>query len=391
MSDQEIIISSLKRVERRIRTNRLLGELGMGAAAFLALPVILKIWDLLSPIPGRTLTALAGIWLVVLAAYIIWRVREHGTLGNVAAMVDRSAKLQDELKTAFWFINNPRPSEWVDVQIRRAARTAQNIDMERLYPRQIPHTSYIAAAMALAFIVLNFIPLPLNHNWLALQAAPAFSLTPEEAAILKETEALLKKAEKLNQSELVEKLEEIVQQLQEGAIDAGQAAQMLEAIQNDLDEGNLDVASINEGLEEIAQDLEQTSETEAAGTALRDKQLREAAEEMRKLAEQLKQNPESADDVGKTLEQAAENQRAGLEELAKQLKEAAGNLKKQNQQGAEQSLDKVAQELENIQEKIQSQELKNMAAQQKEPADAGEESRPASRRHAAAGSAGRTG
>src|SRR3990172_842162 len=105
MSDQEIIISSLKRVERRIRTNRLLGELGMVAAAFLALPVILKIWDLLSPIPGRTLTALAGIWLVVFAAYVIWRVREHGTIGNVAAMVDRSAKLQDELKTAFWFIN----------------------------------------------------------------------------------------------------------------------------------------------------------------------------------------------------------------------------------------------------------------------------------------------
>ena len=364
MSDQEIIISSLKRVERRIRTNRLFRELAMGATVFLAAPVLLKIWDLVSPIPGRTLTVLAGLWVVVFAAYIIWQIRERSALSNVAASVDKSAKLQDEIKTAFWFINNPRPSAWVDAQIQRAARTAQSIDLERLYPRRIPHTSYIAAAMILAFVSLNLIPMPLNYNWLALQAAPAFSLTPEEAAILKETEALLKKAEKLNQSELVEQLEEIVQQLQEGAIDAGQAAQMLEAIQNDLDEGNLDVASINEGLEEIARDLEQTEATEAAGKALKQKQLQEAAEEMRKLAEQLKQNPESADDVEKSLEQAAENQRAGLEDLARQLKEAAENLKKQNQEGAQQSLEKVAQELENIQEKIQSQDLKNMAAQQ---------------------------
>ena len=364
MSDQEIIISSLKRVERRIRTNRLFRELAMGATVFLAAPVLLKIWDLVSPIPGRTLTVLAGLWVVVFAAYIIWQIRERSALSNVAASVDKSAKLQDEIKTAFWFINNPRPSAWVDAQIQRAARTAQSIDLERLYPRRIPHTSYIAAAMILAFVALNLIPMPLNYNWLALQAAPAFSLTPEEAAILKETEALLKKAEKLNQSELVEQLEEIVQQLQEGAIDAGQAAQMLEAIQNDLDEGNLDVASINEGLEEIARDLEQTEATEAAGKALKQKQLQEAAEEMRKLAEQLKQNPESADDVEKSLEQAAENQRAGLEDLARQLKEAAENLKKQNQEGAQQSLEKVAQELENIQEKIQSQDLKNMAAQQ---------------------------
>src|SRR3990167_793909 len=110
MSDQEIIISSLKRVERRIRTNRLFRELAMGATVFLAAPVLLKIWDLVSPIPGRTLTVLAGLWVVVFAAYIIWQIRERSALSNVAASVDKSAKLQDEIKTAFWFINNPRPS-----------------------------------------------------------------------------------------------------------------------------------------------------------------------------------------------------------------------------------------------------------------------------------------
>ena len=50
------------------------------------------------------------------------------------------------------------------------------------------------------------------RNWRLLTR----DLTPDEAAVLKQTEALLRKAEKLKQEELAEKLEEIVQQLQEG-------------------------------------------------------------------------------------------------------------------------------------------------------------------------------
>jgi hypothetical protein len=365
MSDQDIIIASLKRVERRIRTNRLFNELTFGITLFLAFPIALKLWDLVSPIRGRTVAILAGLWGVLFIGYIVSRVLQKDTLSHAASSVDKNAGLHDEIKTAFWFINNPRPSAWVDTQIKRAASKAQAINVDGLYPRRIPRTSYIAAAMILIFVVLNVVPLSFNHNWLALEAAPAFSLTPEETAILKETEALLREAEKLQQSELVQQLEEIVQQLQEGAIDAAQAAQMLENIQSQLDEGNLDMASISQGLEEIAQDFEQSEETQPAGQAMKEKELSEAAEELRKLAEKLEQNKgESNEDVQQSLEQASENQRPGLEELAKLLKEAAENLKNQDQEGVKQSLDQAAQELSELQQKMQSQDLKNMASQQ---------------------------
>ena len=52
MSDKEIIIASLRRVERRIRTNRLFNELTFSAALFLAVPLVLKIWDLFEPLRG---------------------------------------------------------------------------------------------------------------------------------------------------------------------------------------------------------------------------------------------------------------------------------------------------------------------------------------------------
>src|SRR5215471_12614232 len=124
MSDKELIIGSLRRVERRLRTNRLLDELTIGSTLFVAIPLLLKIWDLFEPLQGATISIIVGSWVLLFSAYVIWRFTKRGTLNEAAASADSKADLHDELKTAFWFINNPRPSEWVDAQIRRAARNA---------------------------------------------------------------------------------------------------------------------------------------------------------------------------------------------------------------------------------------------------------------------------
>src|SRR5262249_29984755 len=147
MSDKEIIVASLHRVERRIRTNRLLHELTLAAVAFVALPLLLKIWDLFEPLRGVTVSTLIGIWVLLFAAYVAWRSLQKDSLTGAAAAIDEKAGLHDELKTALWFVNNPRPSDWVDAQVHRAAANAQQIKLERLYPRRIPKASYIAAAM----------------------------------------------------------------------------------------------------------------------------------------------------------------------------------------------------------------------------------------------------
>jgi hypothetical protein len=363
MSDQEIIIASLRRVERRIRTNRLFNELALGAVICGALPLLLKIWDLYAPVRGITVSTIVGISLLFFAAYAVWRVLQKGTLNDAAAAIDTRAGMKDELKTAFWFVHHPRPSEWVDAQVHRAARNAQSLNVDVLYPRRIPKTSYMAAAMVLLFVSLNFVPMSFNHNWLALQAAPAFSLNEKEAAILKHTEELIRKAEKLKQTDLAEKLEEIVQQLQEGKIDAQQAAQMLDNLQNQLEEGNLDAQSINEGLEEMAKDLQQSEQLNSTAQAMQNKQLNSAAEELRKLADKLGLNtPEQSKQMEKSLEQAAENPRPGLEDLAKKLQEAAENLKNGKQDAAQQGLNGAAQQLEELEQRIESQDLKNQAS-----------------------------
>jgi Ca-activated chloride channel homolog len=64
----------------------------------------------------------------------------------------------------------------------------------------------------------------------------------------------------------------------------------------------------------------------------------------------------------KSLEQAAENPRPGLEDLAKKLQEAAENLKNGKQDAAQQGLNGAAQQLEELEQRIESQDLKNQAS-----------------------------
>src|SRR5207248_6230363 len=113
-----------------------------------------KIWDLLEPMRGVTVSIIVGIWVLLFAAFVVWRLLQKETLEQAAVSVDKNAKLQDELKTAFWFIHNPRPSEWVHAQMQRAARDAQRLNLDTLYPRHIPKTSYIAAGLILLFVSL---------------------------------------------------------------------------------------------------------------------------------------------------------------------------------------------------------------------------------------------
>src|SRR5215467_8010848 len=264
MSDKEIIIKTLERIERRLRANRFFNELGLGATFFLAFPLACKIWDLFDPFRASTITLIAGTWILLFAAYVVWRILRKTTISRAAVSIDKAADLKDEIKTAVWFIQNPRSSDWVDAQIHRAARKTRTIDLDSLFPRHLPKTAYLATAFLLIFTGLNFVPLPWNHNWLRLQAAPAFSLTPQQAEILKQAEELLKKANELKKSEVAEKLEEVVQDLQQGKMDAEQVLEKLGALQNQLSEGNLDAASMREGLEEMAKALSQSDQLQSA-------------------------------------------------------------------------------------------------------------------------------
>src|ERR1051325_3126533 len=120
MSDQEVIIQLLRTVAWRNRANRLFYELTVGVSVALAALILFKLWDLFSPFQAVTIGAVSGILAVLFVVFAVWRIRVKGTLEQAAALIDHKAGLRDEIKTAFWFLNNPRSSVWIDQQIQRA-------------------------------------------------------------------------------------------------------------------------------------------------------------------------------------------------------------------------------------------------------------------------------
>ena len=110
--------------------------------------------------PGWMILGL--FWLLWLGALTIHVVRILGTrtgLTEAAADVDRQANLNDEVVSAYWFLNQDVNNPWVDLQIRRAAATVRGLDIRGLYPRIFPPTSYIAAGGLVLLVALNFAPI----------------------------------------------------------------------------------------------------------------------------------------------------------------------------------------------------------------------------------------
>ena len=367
MSDRQAIVQTLRQIETRVRANRLVERLAFGSLILIVIALFVKVWDLLFPLSSSTIQIFWVLWFIALAAFIgRTLVGGKGTLSGAAAHVDQKAQLKNEITSAYWFMENGGRNPWIELQVHRAAETARRLDPKRLYPRTVGATSYLTVGLGVLLLILNFAPLPIDHNWLYSREAPTLTLSGEDEALLEEIEELIEQAQELEQDEVVEQLEELIEALRSGELSAGEALEELDQIQDLLDEGNLSMASIIEGLDEIGQDLQQSEDTREAGEAMSGGDLEQAAEDMRRLAEHLGAGEQPDEDLQEALEQASENTRPGLEELAEKLQAASENLQNQDQEALEQALEEASRELENLSEMVESQQIKNQASQQLE-------------------------
>jgi hypothetical protein len=110
MSNTETILNLLRRANERRRSNRLFKELGIALSMTLPVPVLLKLWDLWSPLRGRTVVIVLALWAIAAAACIVWRLRGGQSNLSEKAAIDRQAGLDDEIKTAYWFTQGSRQS-----------------------------------------------------------------------------------------------------------------------------------------------------------------------------------------------------------------------------------------------------------------------------------------
>src|SRR5207253_2046432 len=113
MADKEFIIGLLEHVRRRVRSERRFKTITAGLAIALIFPVVFKIIDLLWPFRGLTVAIVLGVWGLAAAVVLGWKTRSHETMADAAVSLDRRAGMQDQVKSAYWFIRHPSPSEWI--------------------------------------------------------------------------------------------------------------------------------------------------------------------------------------------------------------------------------------------------------------------------------------
>src|SRR5262245_27260057 len=144
MSDKEIILNSLQTVERRIRANQCFKDGSFALVLFLVFPLAFKIVDLFHPFQATTVFPVLAVWLIALLTYCFVLFRRKGTLAQAAASIDKRLVLHDSIKTAYWFMEQPRRTDRVDGQLQRAAGSIRTLDVKRLYPSTVPRSSFIA-------------------------------------------------------------------------------------------------------------------------------------------------------------------------------------------------------------------------------------------------------
>jgi hypothetical protein len=364
MSDSELIIRLLKAAEKRVRSNRVLHEVASGLAIAMLLPVLFKILDFFIGFRLITVAIFFIIWGVATAVWLFWRTRGLGeSLPRIAASVDSRSSGHDQLKTAYWFIRNPKDSDWVDIQLKRAAASARSIAVNSLYPRQLPRASYMAMGLILLLGLLNFAPLPWNNNWLAGEGAPAFALDDADKAALQHALELLQKAQELNRTDLAEKLAQIIKALQEGGMSKEQLAKSLADLNNELAENKLDSGRITDGLERIAKALDPSQHTKPVAKEIFKLDLNAAADEVRKIEQNLPAaNEPKLNEMAARLQEASEVAGQGLEQLSQHLGDTAQAMRRRDTAAGQRGLQQIATELERLQRVLESQRLQSEAA-----------------------------
>jgi hypothetical protein len=304
-----------------------------------------------------------------LAGWIGWRWARGGTLAMSAATLDRRGELDDEIKSAYSFVDAERVSPWIDLHIARASRTASDLDERELVPIEVPKRLVF---LNIAVLAVGFVLLP--GKYMASPIGSDSSKPSQVAEKARDIEEMLQSAdlagdldsteEDNRRAETLRRLDDTLRRLEEGEMPLSEGLQSLAETQNDLTEAGLDAAGLEEALSDVARDLEGEGTVGELAEALEQGRLEEAVELLKELAEKAG----SSEEMDPSLERLkdAESRSASLEEWMDALKKAVEALEQGDQQAAEERFSEAAEGLEAMNAELKSKKQMSLAGQQLE-------------------------
>ncbi len=362
-----VITDVLKRIDRRIRFNLVLDHLSISICLVFGVLLIFQVGKMLFPIvPPTNFSVITG-FCVLFIVFLVWSQRRGGRLAKAAVVADAQGSLRDEIKTAYWFMGEGGGSPWIDLQLKRAAGTARNLDSRRLVPTVIPRRFWLAFGLFVIIQTLSLIPIEGPLITFA-SAADSKTFTQTHIQRLQEIQDLINDKDGLEgeeNSEILTQFEETLKELQAEQLTTEEFLLDIKEIQNALEEGNLQINSIEEALADLARDLKNSKELKDIAEAFNDEDLTQASEMMRELSKKLSSlTEEEVSGLTEDLRKIAMSDIPDLKDLLESLQEVAEAMGSQKMVEAQKSLEEAAENMEEMSRSQDMQKRRNEASRQ---------------------------
>ena len=363
-TERSTITAILKRIDLKVRFNQTLLHLSVASCLVLGALVLIELAPRLVPVNMPPGSVIVGVGSAAFLAFLLWSQIGGRQLGRAAGVADMRAGLNDEIKSAYWFMRQDDSSPWIDLLVGRAAATARRLNPRRLVPVTVPKRFGIALTLFGLLQVLALVP---SDGPLLTFAVASDSIRFERTleTYAEEIRDLIDgEGNELLDEEALALLELALEELEAEDTSFDELLRDLREAQDVLDEGNLETTATRDALDELGEEFSGSNELEDFVNALRNHDLSDAADRLRDLAERLADlDGLELTELAELLQEASNLDEPAIEELLKALQQAADAIAEDRVPDAQQALNEAADEIDQITDRQARQQANNEAAE----------------------------
>ncbi len=331
-----------RRAETRMRLSRALSVLPTVLTLSLAWCGVViaarKIWpEWLSESWATAAILGAGAGVLLTAAYALLR-RLPPFAGALA--LDRHHRLDGRITNALEFtaVADADRSPMMGVAIEDACELTEDLSARRAVRIALPPELGVSALVALAVLGLSLLEvrsLRQIPQTAQSQQLDALEMSPDDLELFREAVEELERDEQSPEVKAaIERFNQLIEDIEARRLNRDEAFRKMQEIENDLLEGaEADQKALQEALEATAKELEKSELTKPTAKALKKNDLAAAEKEMKKLADRMrgkdKKTPKPSKSELERLRQALNRAAHSKKKTLEQLNERRAELRKQ--------------------------------------------------------------
>lgn len=301
--------------------------------------VVRKVWPELLPEPWARALLSGAVGSVVLAVAVAALRRLPPHAGALA--LDRWHRLRGRLTSALEFAADPEGEQGAMVRaaVADARDHAGDLSPRRAVPMAVPRELAVSVLVGVAVAVLALLEVhrpPVAVAPVAQPTTDALEMTPDDLELFRNAADALEQQEQSPELRAaIERFNELIDDIANRRLNRAEAFRRMEEIEQELLDGaKADSLALEEALKETAKELENSELSDPLAASLAKNDLDQAKKDLRSLADRLRGKGENRPDeqqleqLRKALERAAERKKKALERINERRAELRQQLLK---------------------------------------------------------------